>query len=151
MKNVYLTFFAVVSLCLAGPFVRAGDYFLAEGETDTISTNAVYETMTVAGDLDVYVPGGTSSASKRVNFTSTLNLLGARLTLDSNGGSKYFRMGYGGFNDDPKVVVNLTNNTAGAYAQIVVRDMNAATDLGLLCEKLYLRKEAEGTAPKRHP
>ena len=127
--------------------LHAADYVLAEGQSDTISTNVVYETMTVAGDLSVYVPGGKSDSVKAVGFTTALNLNGGRLTIDPAGGSQYFRFGYPGSSDGHKPMVNLTNNASGVYASILIKNINDVVDTSLCCEKICLWQEAPGTTP----
>ena len=134
--------------CFTGP-TYAVDYLLEAGQSDTISTNVVYEKMDVYGDLSVYVPGGTASSTKKsVGFTSVLNLIGGTLTIDSNGGGEYFQFGYPGTNNGNKPTVNLTNNVDGTYGSILIKNINTTSDTGLCCEKLYLRKESEGTSPE---
>ena len=129
------------------PALHAADYVLAEGQSDTISTNVVYEKMTVAGDLSVYVPGGKSGSVKAVGFKSQLNLNGAKLTIDPAGGSQYFRFGYPGSSDGDKPTVNLTNNTDGTYASILIKNINTAVDTSLCCETMNLHKEAIAATP----
>ena len=128
--------------------LHAVDYVLGAGESDNISTNVTYEKMVVYGDLSVYVPGGTSTKTKKsVGFTSQLELIGGKLTIDSQGGGKYFQFGYSGSNDGFKPTVNLSNNVDGVYGSILVRDFSVA-DTSLCCEKMFMRKESEGSAPE---
>ena len=145
-SKLLVALFVVASYASA---LHAADYVLAEGQSDTISTNVVYETMNVAGDLSVYVPGGKSGSVKAVGFKSQLNLNGAKLTINPAGGSQYFRFGYPGGNQDsdPKPTVNLTNNTDGVYASLSIKNINAGADMGLCCEKIYLRKQSENATP----
>ena len=134
--------------CFTGP-AYAVDYLLEVGQTDTISTNVTYAKMDVYGDLSVYVPGGTKSANKKyVRFTSSLNLIGGSLTIDPQGQGSYFQFGYSGGNDDPDSIVNITNGVDGTFGSILIRNINATVDTSLCCEKLYIRKEGEGTAPE---
>lgn len=62
--------------CLAAGTALADDYFLANGQTDTITANATYDWMFVQGDLTI-APGVTVSAGKILmasNVTSRLTL-----------------------------------------------------------------------------
>lgn len=139
----------LTALFLAGFSVRAEDYLLAVGQSDTISTNVTYANMDVYGDLSVYVPGGKSSSTKKyVRFTSNLNLIGGRLTIDPQGQGSYFQFGYSGGKDDPNPNVSITNGVDGSFGSISIRNINAYVDTSLCCEKLYIRKEGEGTAPE---
>lgn len=62
--------------CLAAGTALADDYFLANGQTDTITADATYDRMFVQGDLTI-APGVTVSAGKILmasNVTSRLTL-----------------------------------------------------------------------------
>lgn len=131
------------------PTASATDYSLPAGQSKTLSTEADYDTMTVEGDLTVSVPGGTSNAKKFIRFTN-MDVVGGSVTVDSAGATPYFMIGYtgvGGTNPDPDATVVLTNNAGGAYASLSVKDMNAAVDTSLCCQKLYLRSGEELDAP----
>lgn len=51
-----------VLVAFCGFAAMAEDYDLPAGETDTLSEEATYDTMTVGGDLSAYVPEGASGA-----------------------------------------------------------------------------------------
>ena len=149
MNNCAKMFVIASAFAVSASSAYAIDYLLEAGQTDTISTNVTYANMDVYGDLSVYVPGGKSSSTKKyVRFTSDLNLIGGRLTIDPQGQGSYFQFGYSGGNDDPKPNVSITNGVDGSFGSISIRNINAAVDTSLCCEKLYIRKEGEGTAPE---
>lgn len=64
MNNCAKIFVIASALAVSASSAYAVDYLLEAGQTDTISTNVVYEKMDVYGDLSVYVPGGTASSKK---------------------------------------------------------------------------------------
>ena len=149
MNNCAKMFVIASAFAACASSSYAADYLLEAGQTDTISTNVTYANMDVYGDLSVYVPGGKSSSTKKyVRFTSNLNLIGGRLTIDPQGQGSYFQFGYSGGNDDPDSIVNITNGVDGTFGSILIRNINATVDTSLCCEKLYIRKEGEGTAPE---
>ena len=147
MKNMCAKRLLCVASTVLAVAIRAEDYNLPEGESATISEEVVYDTMNVAGNLSVYVPGGKSGSVKAVGFTTALNLNGGKLTIDPAGGSQYFRFGYPGSNEGHKPTVNLTNNASGVYASILIKNINDVVDTSLCCEKICLWQEAPGTAP----
>ena len=124
MNNCAKMFVVASALAVSAGSAYAVDYLLEAGQTDAISTNVTYANMDVYGDLSVYVPGGKSSSTKKyVRFTSNLNLIGGRLTIDPQGQGSYFQFGYSGGSDDPKPNVSITNGVDGSFGSISIRNI----------------------------
>ena len=102
-----------VSLAVLGSFAAlADDYVLPSGETDVISTNVAYATMTIAGDLTV-------NANAAVKPTTVL-LAGGTVTVD--GQKSLFGLGSSG-----GMTLNITNDVNGVYGKVVVRNGTAGS------------------------
>ena len=137
---------AAVSVLCAPIALLADNYTLAAGQSETMTAEANYGTMTIEGDLTVSVPGGTSTDKKIIRFTN-MDVVGGSVTIDSTGATPYFMIGYPGLKDEPNATVVLTNNAGGAFASLSVKDMNAAVDTSLCCQQLYLRSGEELASP----
>ena len=65
------------SLFLVPAVLHADDYTLAAGASETISTNATYGTMDIAGDLTI-------KNDKRVLATNAVNIVGGTVAITGN-------------------------------------------------------------------
>lgn len=117
--------------------VKAEDYELAAGETDTISTNVNYTTMNIAGDLTV--SGGAKVSSAAVN--STFNLIGGNLTISGAASA----LGYCN-NKSVGSTLNITNDAAGAYGKVII-DAAGSSVYNLNLLNLYIRTNAVDEVP----
>ena len=106
---------ALCAVTLLGAVALADDYTLAAGESDTISTNVTYETITVDGgnltvDSNAKVYGG-----KANSVVITLN--GGTLTIDGQNTAFGHRANGG----DSRLAV-MNPGADGKYTQVTVRN-----------------------------
>lgn len=132
----------VLSALLCCLTATADDYILPAGDADALSEEVTYGTMTVAGDLSAYVPGGTAKSVKKITVAS-LNLDGGTVTIDPDGGSQYFGLGLCQTSARGGTAVSVAED-GGRYGFITVKNINAALDIGLGAEKITIAKEGEG-------
>ena len=111
MRNGLMTVLAVLTSLTPG-VLRAVDYDLPLGETDTISTNVTYATMTIAGDLTVNADAAVKP--------KTVQLAGGTVTVD--GKTTLFGLG----TDAGQMTLNITNDAHGVYGKVIVRNGTAA-------------------------
>ena len=111
----------------------AVDYLLEAGQTDTISTNVVYEKMTILGDLTVN--GAAKITTPRVDMTN-----GSVTVTD-----KRTKLGSGHKTDSTPTTWHLYPDESGKYGRIYVKDCREWS-YGPSAKWLYLREENEAAA-----
>ena len=121
------------SLAMAGavaamaPFTLvADDYFLAAGESGSITEAATYDSMTVNGDLSV--SGGITVA------VDTLTMTGGSVAVTGSG----TMLGSGNSNNEHPTAWNMYPDETGQYGMISIKDVKAA-DKGAGAVTFYLR------------
>ena len=125
-----------LSVIAAPTALIADDYELAAGESDTLSTAATYDTMTVNGDLTV-------TGGKTIDV-DTINMTGGSITVTESGTTLGISHGTSSSpSSSMPTFLSMTNGADGAYGRLNVFGTGVAADKGLAVTMLYIRKEGE--------
>ena len=133
MNNCVKIFAIAAAFAVSANFAYAVDYLLEAGQSDTISTNVVYEKMTINGDLTV--SGGNKVSVKKIYMTNGC------VTVTGNS-SSLSSIGDGRSSQDYTTTWNLYPDENGQYGKIKASGVRKA-DYGVGAAIFYLRAENE--------